>query len=101
MTPAPAWKSAAKVAPAPVGVLELAPETRGHRVAKTKSEPRKSTGEPEAQKKAPGRAAKRAVDPAPEGASATLASASSAAKKTTAKKATAKKAVAKKAVARA
>jgi RNA polymerase sigma-32 factor len=82
-------------------------------VAKTKSEPRKSTGEPEAQKKAPVRTAKRALDPASDPASnraseragedagTALVSASPPVKKPAAKKATAKKATAKKAAAKA
>ena len=77
-------------------------------MAKTKSEPRKTTGEPGAQKKAPVRATPRGIeDPAPDGesalttATATVMSAAGPAKKTAAKKATAKKAVAKKAVAKA
>jgi RNA polymerase sigma-32 factor len=68
-------------------------------VAKTKSEPRKSTGEPEAQKKAPVRAAKRATGAASTTSStsgdAAIVTASTTAKKTATKKATAKKAVAK------
>jgi RNA polymerase sigma-32 factor len=69
-------------------------------VAKTKSEPRKSTGEPEAQKKAPVRAAKRAssagssTSSTPDDASIAGAAApakkKAAAKKTAAKKTTAK-----------
>jgi len=72
----------------------------------TKSEPRKSTGEPEAQKKAPVRAAKRALDPAPPhptpdaDAGTPLVSASPPAKKSAAKKAPAKKATAKKTAAK-
>ncbi len=75
-------------------------------MAKTKSEPRKSTGEPEAQKKAPVRAAKRALDPAPPhptpdaDAGTPLVSASPPAKKSAAKKAPAKKATAKKTAAK-
>ncbi|MEP7127057.1 MAG: sigma-70 factor domain-containing protein, partial [Byssovorax sp.] len=68
-------------------------------MAKTKSEPRKSTGEPEAQKKAPVRAAKRAVDTAAAGTP--LGIASPAAKKPAAKKAAAKKTPTKKAAAKA
>jgi RNA polymerase sigma-32 factor len=74
-------------------------------VAKTKSEPRKSTGEPGAQKNAPVRAAKRGIEPAPDGegavATATVVIDAPPAKKTAAKKAVAKKAVAKKATAKA
>ena len=66
-------------------------------MAKTKSEPRKSTGEPDAQKKAPVRAVKRAAgasgaEGALEGDGAAVASASPPAKKTAAKKTAAKKA---------
>jgi RNA polymerase sigma-32 factor len=68
-------------------------------VAKSKSEPRKSTGEPDAQKKAPVRAAKRApsasgAEGALEGEGAVVVSPAPA-KKTAAKKATAKKTAAK------
>jgi len=61
-------------------------------VAKTKSEPRKSTGEPDAQKKAPVRAAKRASSASgAEGEGAAVVSAAAPAKKTAAKKTAAKK----------
>ena len=74
-------------------------------MAKTKSEPRKSTGEPGAQKNALVRAAKRGVEPSLEGetviATATVVIAAPPAKKTAAKKAVAKKAVAKKAIVKA
>ena len=70
-------------------------------MAKTKSEPRKSTGEPEAQKKAPVRAAKRASAPEGESAGGDVAIAAPPAKKTPMKKAAAKKATATKAVAKA
>ena len=69
-------------------------------MAKTKSEPRKSTGEPDAQKKAPVRAVKRAAgasgaEGALEGEGAAVVSAAAPAKKTAAKKAAAKKTAAK------